>query len=200
MQKHAYVTLTNGDYIPPTAVMTASLLETSPKADIIIMALPDAPEDKLDRIQSLSPNIAIRRLTPLSLPPQCMIYWGNYRIGINKIQMWQFVSYEKIVFLDSDMLILRNIDELFDLDELHAVSEKGEAYRDPGKLTALNSGTLVVEPSIQTFRELYSSLQYPSLYYCEETHGHTWGLTDQELIIAHYSPEDSAVNWRRNCP
>ena len=53
--------------------------------------------------------------------------------------------YEKVVFLDSDLLFLANVDELFLMpDGTHA----------DGPFSRLNSGLVVLKPSEATFREL----------------------------------------------
>ena len=39
-----------------------------------------------------------------------------------KINIWKQIDYSKLIYLDADTLVLKNIDELFDYDELAAVS------------------------------------------------------------------------------
>ena len=57
--------------------------------------------------------------------------------------MWQLTDYDKIIFIDADLLILRNIDFLFTMPEISATGNNG---------TLFNSGVMVVEPSNCTFR------------------------------------------------
>ncbi|MEM1485417.1 glycosyltransferase [Oscillospiraceae bacterium PP1C4] len=62
-------------------------------------------------------------------------HWNNTFDCLLSFGLCQF---DKLVFLDSDMLVLENIDELFDKPHMSAV-------KDPGT-TTLNSGTVVIEP------------------------------------------------------
>ncbi|KAJ6681538.1 UDP-GLUCURONATE:XYLAN ALPHA-GLUCURONOSYLTRANSFERASE 3-RELATED [Salix koriyanagi] len=54
-------------------------------------------------------------------------------------------DYDKIIFIDADMLILRNIDFLFEMPEISATGNNA---------TLFNSGVMVVEPSNCTFQLL----------------------------------------------
>ena len=55
---------------------------------------------------------------------------------------------EKIVYLDSDLLILENIDNLFNYPHLSCPRDL------PFNMTKFNSGVMVLEPNIDDFKEL----------------------------------------------
>ncbi|KAL1553260.1 UDP-glucuronate:xylan alpha-glucuronosyltransferase 1, variant 2 [Salvia divinorum] len=63
----------------------------------------------------------------------------------SKFRLWQLTDYDKIIFIDADLLILRNIDFLFSMPEISATGNNG---------TLFNSGVMVIEPSNCTFRLL----------------------------------------------
>lgn len=63
----------------------------------------------------------------------------------SKFRLWQLTDYEKIIFIDADLIILKNIDSLFKLPEVSAVGNHG---------TIFNSGVMVIEPSNCTFQLL----------------------------------------------
>ncbi|KAF2296589.1 hypothetical protein GH714_000404 [Hevea brasiliensis] len=63
----------------------------------------------------------------------------------SKFRLWQLTDYDKIIFIDADMLILRNIDLLFEMPEITAIGNNA---------TLFNSGVMVVEPSNCTFQLL----------------------------------------------
>ncbi|KAI8029246.1 UDP-glucuronate:xylan alpha-glucuronosyltransferase 1 [Camellia lanceoleosa] len=63
----------------------------------------------------------------------------------SKFRLWQLTDYDKIIFIDADMLILRNIDFLFHMPEISATGNNG---------TLFNSGVMVIEPSDCTFKLL----------------------------------------------
>ncbi|CAA2965778.1 UDP-glucuronate:xylan alpha-glucuronosyltransferase 3 [Olea europaea subsp. europaea] len=63
----------------------------------------------------------------------------------SKFRLWQLTDYDKIIFIDADLLILRNIDFLFEMPEISATGNNA---------TLFNSGVMVVEPSNCTFQLL----------------------------------------------
>ncbi|KAA8547013.1 hypothetical protein F0562_003442 [Nyssa sinensis] len=63
----------------------------------------------------------------------------------SKFRLWQLTDYDKIIFIDADLLILRNIDFLFGMPEIAATGNNG---------TLFNSGVMVIEPSNCTFQLL----------------------------------------------
>ncbi|KAL3835093.1 hypothetical protein ACJIZ3_009829 [Penstemon smallii] len=63
----------------------------------------------------------------------------------SKFRLWQLTDYDKIIFIDADLLILRNIDFLFEFPEISAIGNNA---------TLFNSGVMVIEPSNCTFNLL----------------------------------------------
>ncbi|KAF7840089.1 UDP-glucuronate:xylan alpha-glucuronosyltransferase 1-like [Senna tora] len=63
----------------------------------------------------------------------------------SKFRLWQLTDYDKIIFIDADLLILKNIDFLFGMPEITATGNNA---------TLFNSGVMVVEPSNCTFELL----------------------------------------------
>ncbi|XP_021899840.1 UDP-glucuronate:xylan alpha-glucuronosyltransferase 1 [Carica papaya] len=63
----------------------------------------------------------------------------------SKFRLWQLTDYDKIIFIDADLLTLRNIDLLFSMPEISATGNNG---------TLFNSGVMVIEPSLCTFQLL----------------------------------------------
>ncbi|XP_026664278.2 UDP-glucuronate:xylan alpha-glucuronosyltransferase 1-like isoform X2 [Phoenix dactylifera] len=63
----------------------------------------------------------------------------------SKFRLWQLTDYDKIIFIDADMIILRNIDFLFTMPEITATENNA---------TLFNSGVMVIEPSNCTFQLL----------------------------------------------
>lgn len=68
-------------------------------------------------------------------------------ITFTKINCWLLEQYEKCVFLDSDCVVLRPIDDLFQREEFSAAP-------DAGWPDCFNSGVFVFKPSKETFRQL----------------------------------------------
>ncbi|CAK8544670.1 unnamed protein product [Lathyrus sativus] len=64
------------------------------------------------------------------------------RWNYSKLRIWQLTMYDKIIFIDSDFLVLKNIDGFFAYPQLSA---------SPNENVIFNSGLTVVEPSQCTF-------------------------------------------------
>ncbi|CAI5504213.1 unnamed protein product [Closterium sp. Naga37s-1] len=67
-----------------------------------------------------------------------------------KLRLWQQTEYTKLLFIDSDLLLLTSVDFLFSYPE---ISARGNAGTD------FNSGVMVLEPSDCTFDLLMKNLK-----------------------------------------
>ncbi|KAK9219085.1 hypothetical protein WN943_007724 [Citrus x changshan-huyou] len=63
----------------------------------------------------------------------------------SKLRVWQLIEYDKIIFIDSDLLVLKNIDEFFFYPELSAAGNDKVLF---------NSGVMVIEPSLCKFEDM----------------------------------------------
>ena len=68
----------------------------------------------------------------------------------SKFRLWQLTDYDKVVFLDADLLVLRGMDFLFEeAPELSATANSGARF---------NSGVMVLEPCNCTFELLMAGI------------------------------------------
>ncbi|GJP79900.1 hypothetical protein CLOP_g10115 [Closterium sp. NIES-67] len=67
----------------------------------------------------------------------------------SKLRLWQQADYAKLVFVDSDLLLLTSVDFLFAFPEISARGNDGPDF---------NSGVMVLEPSDCTFQLLMEKL------------------------------------------
>lgn len=79
---------------------------------------------------------------------------GHWNFTFDKLLIWELVQFEKLVFLDSDMIVLRNIDSLFDCKPFSAVSADCSFPGNEGWAGGLNSGLMVVRPDENVAKEL----------------------------------------------
>ncbi|WOL17879.1 UDP-glucuronate:xylan alpha-glucuronosyltransferase 3 [Canna indica] len=73
----------------------------------------------------------------------------------SKFRLWQLTDYDKIIFIDADLLVLRNIDFLFTMPEISAIGNNA---------TLFNSGVMVIEPSNCTFQLLMDHIEEITSY------------------------------------
>lgn len=70
-------------------------------------------------------------------------HWNN---TFDKLLIWGFTQFEKLVFLDSDLLILNNIDNLFEREAFSGVCA-GKSYPGNEDWKGINSGVMVLVPA-----------------------------------------------------
>ena len=80
--------------------------------------------------------------------------FSHWNFTFDKLQIWGLTQFEKIVFLDSDMLIVNNIDELFEREPFSAVCADSSYPGNEGWAGGLNSGLMVIEPDKETEKQL----------------------------------------------
>lgn len=74
--------------------------------------------------------------------------WNN---TFTKLRILSFIQYEKIIMLDSDMMVQRNIDHLFEMKHMSAVAAGNHARPE---YVDLNSGLMVIKPSNIEFEKV----------------------------------------------
>ncbi|KAM7280277.1 hypothetical protein ACFE04_007411 [Oxalis oulophora] len=71
---------------------------------------------------------------------------GSYNeYNYSKLRLWQLKKYTKLLFLDADILVLKNLDHFFSLPELSAAGNDKVLF---------NSGVMVIEPSMCGFEQM----------------------------------------------
>jgi UDP-sulfoquinovose synthase len=75
-----------------------------------------------------------------------------------KLRLWELAEYERVVFLDADTIVVRNIDRLLDYPEFCAAPN---LYETLGDFHRLNSGVFVAEPNAATFERMLERLDAP---------------------------------------
>ncbi|CAL9207111.1 unnamed protein product [Musa hybrid cultivar] len=83
---------------------------------MVVAVLPDVPESH--RRLLASQGCIIREIKPVYPPEsQTQFAMDYYVINYSKLRIWEFMEYQKMVFLDADIQVHENIDHLFDLPD-----------------------------------------------------------------------------------
>lgn len=79
----------------------------------------------------------------------------NIHTGMAKLNVFNLTQFDKVVFVDADVLFIRNCDELFDKPSFSMVPDPGLYKRDDVKCPdGGNGGMMVIEPSEAIFNDL----------------------------------------------
>lgn len=81
-------------------------------------------------------------------------HWNN---TFGKLHIFDLVDFDKIVYLDSDLLLLANIDSLFRQPHMSAVVA-GKSFPGQTDWVDLNSGLMVVEPEMGLLDDLINAI------------------------------------------
>ena len=153
---NAYITLLTSDsYLAGALVLLKSLKETRTKTPVAIAVVPELVSENCVEILHRFFDAVI--FVPSMRSTQAHELWllGRTELDITftKIHVWNpdWVPYEKIVYLDADVLVLENIDSLFDYVNDTIVFG---AAPDVGWPDCFNSGVFVTKPN----REMYQDL------------------------------------------
>lgn len=102
----------------------------------------------------------------------------------SKLALWSQMQFRRIVYLDADMMVLRNLDELFEID---LVEGYVAAAPELGFPDTFNSGLMVLSPSLQLFHGLEALA----------SKGETFDGGDQGVINMFFNKDRSANAWHR---
>ncbi|KAF9577528.1 Glycogenin-2, partial [Lunasporangiospora selenospora] len=187
----AFITLlTNNNYASGALVLGHSLRDSQTTKQLAILVTPavsSSIRDRLARVYDVV--IAIGEIDSHSHSNLQLLGRPELGITLTKLHVFNQTQYTKVVFLDADTLVLRNIDELFDetcLGELEDSdrNKRFAAAPDAGWPDCFNSGVFVCQPKYEDFVGLIEMANH---------HG-TFDGGDQGLLNSYFS------GWSRGEP
>ena len=149
MSKAYAILLMNGDgYLPGAIVTIFSLKETKTTADIVVMCTSDVSQEARDKLSMLGARIfPADHLRYKSKPLKTARIRELYPWIETSYSKWNALNlpYDKVVLLDADMLVLKNIDHLFEMSAPAAMFNNAFAQpcgRLPSHFTAAGTDAL----------------------------------------------------------
>lgn len=115
---------------------------------------------------------------------------GIWRYCYTKFHIFNQTQFDKIVFLDADIMLLKNIDHLFDCPHMTAALD-GEYYNIWPNWPHFNSGCIVIEPSNQLYHNI---LEFASQY--KEQPGYI--VADQEILNFYFKDWPEQIELHLN--
>lgn len=151
----AYITLLSNERYYPGVVALSRMLQAVVSKHPLYCVL-SASVDRNIEEHLLAEGIACVRLKShiealnVIAAEHCYSHWNN---TFDKLQIWGLTQFEKIVFLDSDILVLNNIDSLFDHEPFSGVCA-GKSWPGNEGWRGINSGVMVVQPNLDIMQKL----------------------------------------------
>lgn len=155
----AYVTLlSNRSYFEGVLILNRSLQRVEAKYPLCC-ALSMSVEEKVE-CDLKNEGILCIRLSQTAVDGIVNIEEGggsHWNFTFDKLLIWGLSQFEKIVFLDCDMFVVKNIDHLFECEPFSAVVA-GAQYPGNEHWKELNSGIMVLIPSEKVKNELLEKI------------------------------------------
>ncbi|XP_044482389.1 inositol phosphorylceramide glucuronosyltransferase 1 isoform X1 [Mangifera indica] len=160
----AYVTLLYGDeFLLGVRVLGKSIRSTGSTKHMVVL-VSDGVSDYAKKLLQAD-GWKVEEISLLSNPNQVRPkrFWGVY----TKLKIFNMTNYKKVVYLDADTVVVKNIEDLFRCGKFCANLKHSER---------LNSGVMVVEPSETVFNDMMSKVN--------TLHSYTGG--DQGFLNSYY--------------
>lgn len=179
--KYTYVAvMTNLKYYPGLCALAYSLQKVNSKYPLTVL-LPDDidsyTEEKVNQVPGVNVHKAAR--VDISHYINSDNSYSRWNDSFFKLQIFNLFGYDKLVFLDLDMIVLQNIDHLFTKNHMSSVAAGICVFPE---WKGLNSGLMVVEPQKGLFEELITLI--PSV--CEYRISKNLSFGDQNVINTYY--------------
>ncbi|CAK9177873.1 unnamed protein product [Ilex paraguariensis] len=141
--REAYVTILHSSesYVCGAIALAQSIIQTNSTKDLVLLADDSISTKALQGLRAAGWKIKhIKRIRSPGAEKDAYNEW-NY----SKLRVWQLTEYEKIIFIDADLIVLKNIDKFFVYPQVSAASNDKFLF---------NSGVMLVEPSKCMFEAL----------------------------------------------
>lgn len=172
-----YITLlASDDYLGGVIVVNNCLIKTKCKYKLVV-CITDTLSDETMKVLE---NLKLETVCVESLECKYVPQKNKWRLTYTKLHLFGLTQYEKVVYIDADMVILENLDHLFDKPHMSAVAA-GNWTNIKDETYCLNSGLMVIVPNVKDHESLIaiasSSLKKQS--------GKNF-LCDQDVINYHF--------------
>ncbi|KAM0788763.1 hypothetical protein ACM66B_002854 [Microbotryomycetes sp. NB124-2] len=220
--------LTKASYLQGCLVLHASLnLKHESAYPLVVFATPEL--DQNSRAVLESRGIVVRDIEYLEPVKELKttLDGHDHRFADTwtKLRVFELVEYDRVVLLDSDMLVLQNMDELMTMPlepgwiaAAHACTcnprklahypkdwvpencghqlSRGTVPPEPEQFSKpthhlLNSGLVVLTPSVETFNKIWHTLQFDPLV-------KTFLFPDQDLLALVFKGRFKPLSYRYN--
>ncbi|KAL0321952.1 UNVERIFIED_CONTAM: Inositol phosphorylceramide glucuronosyltransferase 1 [Sesamum calycinum] len=144
--QEAYVTLLYGDeFLLGVRVLGKSIRDTGSTKDMVAL-VSDGVSNYAKKLLQADGWI-VKTISLLENPNQVRPtrFWGVY----TKLKIFNMTDYKKVVYLDADTIVVKNIEDLFKCQKFCANLKHSER---------LNSGVMVVEPSEEVFKDMMTKV------------------------------------------
>jgi alpha-N-acetylglucosamine transferase len=158
--------LYNDDYITSVEVLGYSLRRINIQADLILFYIKNRlNQSTLNRCRKAGWYLwSVERINP----PRFAIIYPHFYDQYTKLRIWSMIGYDRVLYLDADTLVIRNINELligniFEDNQdglLGAVEDVWQGQIGPN----FNAGVLLIRPNNTIFNDMLIKIHNMAAY------------------------------------
>ncbi|KAL9275911.1 UDP-glucuronate:xylan alpha-glucuronosyltransferase 2-like protein [Drosera capensis] len=180
VKREAYVSVIHSSdtYVCGAIALAQSLIQTGTKRDLVLLI--DKSISEPARNALMEAGWKIRVIKRIRNPRAEKDSYNEY--NYSKFRLWQMTDYVKMIFIDSDIIVLRSLDLLFHFPQMTATGNDGSIF---------NSGIMVIEPSKCMFKTLMRNRREIISY-----NGGDQGFLNEIFVWWHRLPR--RVNFLKN--
>ena len=192
MKKYSYVTLlTNNSYIPGVVLLKESLRRVRSKYPLLCLITEDVDQKGKELLTNLKINF--RKIDKIKTPDNIMqhnlkvskeraLHWKDV---LTKFNIFNLIEFDKIIFLDADLLIWKNVDHCFDMPHMTAALD-GEYSNLWPLFPHFNAGFIVIEPNVDLFKDICLFANNLDTDKVKNFAGKDYVIADQEILNLYY--------------
>ena len=203
MTKFAYVTVLYGNniYLTGALVLGYSLMKTNTNYDRVILVTPDVSSEYKSYLKTVYTNIIdidyVRVSSEIFSESST-----RFRDVFTKLECFGLVQYNKIILLDLDMIIAKNIDHLFKLTPPAACIK--HYYVPYGKkipssmvcrgnklVGSINAGLMLLKPDIDEWVDIKSDIS-------KNEQIHKFKYPEQDYLSLRYCDKWTSITFNYN--
>ncbi len=154
-KKCAYVTLVSGGGFEHGVRILARTLAKHTSVPLVVACTEDA-----DKSAMFAENVICFDIAPIDNPNQLTIDTARFASTYTKLGIWKMTAWDRLIYLDADVIVRANIDELFAIDEFAAAPDLGINLH----YERFNSGVFCCQPSLDTFDAMMSLIAKTTSY------------------------------------
>lgn len=159
--KQAYVTLlSTNDHLDGVVMLNNGLRRNNSTIELICIIDKTITNETRELLEAN--GISFIEYPLLELPENVVKHNTKLGFGVwngvmQKLHVFNMTDYDKIVYLDADLYILENIDELFSFPDMSFVQDPAVTFDIPdwNMFTRINAGVMVLKPDRQRFEDLW---------------------------------------------
>lgn len=180
----AYVTiLSTTDYLDGVGALMLSLQKTRTQIPFYVLCGPGIDANTISRLQRMGYAQVLRYDKSVTVPDSILQantnrQNTNWNYTFDKLLVFELTQFEKIVFIDADMMVTQNLDRLFEWPHMSATNA-GYSYPGNEGDIDLNSGLMVIEPQPDVVEKMLATI--PSIIARKSAFG------DQDVLQAYYA-------------